>query len=160
MKKSTQKSREWRFGQKHRKGVFFVLAVICLLGAMTFVGMSVDLGMITVTKTRMQAAADAAALAAAQEIVVAVRRASWDSESGLDMDEVQAAAATDSRAMAIQRLARVLVIRQASRSTRKAICLSPTAAITAFVALMPRPKTSRPLRATAHQAWAETMATQ
>ena len=68
---------------------------------MTFVGMSVDLGMITVTKTRMQAAADAAALAAAQEIVVAVRDAAWDSESGLNMEEVQAAAAADARTIAV-----------------------------------------------------------
>ncbi|MEZ6034264.1 MAG: vWA domain-containing protein [Planctomycetaceae bacterium] len=101
MKRTDQKSGAWQFRQEHRKGVFFVLAVICLMGAMTFVGMSVDLGMITVTKTRMQAAADAAALAAAQEIVVAVRDASWDSESGLDMDAVQTAAAADARAMAV-----------------------------------------------------------
>ena len=100
MRKTDQRSGTWQFRQEHRKGVFFVLAVICLVGAMTFVGMSVDLGMITVTKTRMQAAADAAALAAAQEIVVAVRRASWDSENGLDMDAIQAAAEADSRAMA------------------------------------------------------------
>jgi Flp pilus assembly protein TadG len=101
MKRTDQKSGAWQFRQEHRKGIFFVLAVICLMGAMTFVGMSVDLGMITVTKTRMQAAADAAALAAAQEIVVAVRDASWDSENGLDMDAVQTAAAADARAMAV-----------------------------------------------------------
>ncbi len=101
MKRADQKSGAWRFRLEHRKGVFFVLAVICLLGAMTFVGMSVDLGMITVTKTRMQAAADAAALAAAQEIVVAVRDASWSSETGLDMAAVQTAAAADARAMAV-----------------------------------------------------------
>lgn len=101
MKRTDQRSGAWQFRQEHRKGVFFVLAVICLMGAMTFVGMSVDLGMITVTKTRMQAAADAAALAAAQEIVVAVRDASWNSESGLDMDAVQTAAAADARAMAV-----------------------------------------------------------
>jgi Flp pilus assembly protein TadG len=100
MKRTMLKRRRWIFRQENRKGVFFVLAVICLLGAMTFVGMSVDLGMITVTKTRMQATADAAALAAAQEIVVAVRDASWDSESGLDMTAVQNAAAADARAMA------------------------------------------------------------
>ena len=41
-----------------RRGVFFVLAIVCLMAAMTFVGMSVDLGMITVTKTSMQSAAD------------------------------------------------------------------------------------------------------
>ena len=101
MKRTNQKTGAWPFRQEHRKGVFFVLAVICMLGAMTFVGMSVDLGMITVTKTRMQAAADAAALAAAQEIVVAVRDASWSSETGLDMAAVQTAAAADARAMAV-----------------------------------------------------------
>jgi len=101
MKKVNQKSGTWQFRQEHRKGVFFVLATICLLGATTFVGMSVDLGMITVTKTRMQAAADSAALAAAQEIVVAVRNASWNSETGLDMVAVHTAAAADARAMAV-----------------------------------------------------------
>ena len=101
MKRTNQKTGAWPFRQEHRKGVFFVLAVICMLGAMTFVGMSVDLGMITVTKTRMQAAADAAALAAAQEIVVAVRDASGSSETGLDMAAVQTAAAADARAMAV-----------------------------------------------------------
>ena len=64
-----------RLKDHRRKGVFFVLAVVCLMAAMTFVGMSVDLGMITVTKTRMQAAADSAALAAAQEIVIGIRTA-------------------------------------------------------------------------------------
>ena len=93
-------TRRLRLSPQHRKGVFFVLAVICLMGAMTFVGMSVDLGMITVTKTRMQSTADAAALAAAQEIVVAVREASWDADTGLDMDAVQALAAADARLMA------------------------------------------------------------
>lgn len=101
MKKITQKSGALWFRQKQRKGVFFVLAVICLLGAMTFVGMSVDLGMITVTKTRMQGAADSAALAAAQEIVVAVREASWDSDTGLDMNTVQTSAAAKARDMAV-----------------------------------------------------------
>ncbi len=101
MKRTNQKTGAWPFRQEHRKGVFFVLAVICMLGAMTFVGMSVDLGMITVTKTRMQAAADAAALAAAQEIVVAVRDASGSSETGLDMAAVQTAAAADARAIAV-----------------------------------------------------------
>lgn len=68
MKNILQKHGLWQFRQAHRKGVFFVLAVICLMGAMTFVGMSVDLGMITLTKTRMQTAADSAALSAAQKL--------------------------------------------------------------------------------------------
>lgn len=100
MKLMIQNRLKGRMREHARKGVFFVLAVICLMGAMTFVGMSVDLGMITVTKTRMQSAADAAALAAAQEIVVAVREASWDAESGLNMEAVQSAAAIDAREMA------------------------------------------------------------
>jgi len=100
MKMLLNRTRRLRLLPQQRKGVFFVLAVICLMGAMTFVGMSVDLGMITVTKTRMQSAADAAALAAAQEIVVAVREASWNADTGLDMDAVQAQAAADARLMA------------------------------------------------------------
>jgi Flp pilus assembly protein TadG len=87
-----------RFKENHRKGVFFVLAILCLAGAMTFVGMSVDLGMITVTKTRMQASADSAALAAAQEIVVAVRQAGEAGET--DIQTVQALAAQQAREMA------------------------------------------------------------
>ena len=82
-----------------RKGVFFVLAVVCLMAAMTFVGMSVDLGMITVTKTRMQAAADSAALAAAQEIVIGIRSAAEQGET--DMQTIQAIAATAAKAMAV-----------------------------------------------------------
>ncbi len=84
--------------EEHRKGVFFALAIICLLGAMTFVGLSVDLGMITVTKTRMQAAADSAALAAAQEIVVAVREAAAAGET--DLQTVQSLSAAQARSMA------------------------------------------------------------
>ncbi len=82
-----------------RKGVFFVLAVACLMAAMTFVGMSVDLGMITVTKTRMQAAADSAALAAAQEIVIGIRTAAEQGET--DMQTIQAIAATAAKVMAV-----------------------------------------------------------
>lgn len=84
--------------EQKRRGVFFVLAVVCLVAAMTFVGLSVDLGMITVTKTRMQAAADAAALAASQEIVVAVREAGEAGET--DIQTIQAIAAEQARDMA------------------------------------------------------------
>ena len=84
--------------EQKRRGVFLALAVLCLVAAMTFVGMSVDLGMITVTKTRMQAAADSAALAAAQEIVVAIREAGQAGET--DIQTVQALAAQQTREMA------------------------------------------------------------
>ena len=84
--------------RQQRRGIFIALAALCLVAAMTFVGMSVDLGMITVTKTRMQAAADSAALAASQEIVVAIRAAGQAGET--DVQTIQAIAAADARAMA------------------------------------------------------------
>jgi hypothetical protein len=87
---------------QERRGVFLVLVVISLVAAMTFVGFSVDLGLMTLTKTRMQASADAAALAAAQEIVVAIRSASQQAGSGINMSTVHAQAATDARDMAQQ----------------------------------------------------------
>lgn len=58
-----------------RKGAILVLSVFFIAGILTFVGMSVDLGLINVTKSRMQSSADGAALAAAQEITVAIREA-------------------------------------------------------------------------------------
>ncbi|MFY9253741.1 MAG: vWA domain-containing protein [Fuerstiella sp.] len=84
--------------QRCRKGIFFVLAIVSLMAAMTFVGMSVDLGMITVTQTRMQSSADAAALAAAQEIVVGIREAGEQGET--NVQAVQAIAAAAARTMA------------------------------------------------------------
>lgn len=100
MQKTNNQSESGRLRERYRKGVFLVLAAFCLIAAMVFVGMSVDLGMITVTKTRMQGAADAAALAATQEILAAVRDESWNSETELDLDAVNKAAADDARAMA------------------------------------------------------------
>ena len=90
--------RQHALQDQKRRGVFFALAILCLVAAMTFVGMSVDLGMITVTKTRMQAAADSAALAASQEIVVAIREAGQAGET--DIQTVQALAAEQAREMA------------------------------------------------------------
>jgi hypothetical protein len=101
MRKTIDQSGTKRLRDRCRKGVFLALAAICLVAAMIFVGMSVDLGMITVTKTRMQGAADAAALAATQEIIAALSAASWDAETGLDLDAVNAASAADARAMAV-----------------------------------------------------------
>ncbi|MCA9034260.1 MAG: VWA domain-containing protein [Planctomycetaceae bacterium] len=83
-----------------RRGVFLVLAIIAIIGVMTFVGFAIDLGMITLTKTRMQATADAAALGAVQEIVLGVRSAG---EQGItNLAEVQAVAAQAARDMAAE----------------------------------------------------------
>lgn len=79
-----------------RKGGILVLSAFFIVAILTFVGMSVDLGLINVTKTRMQTTADAAALAAAQEIVAAIKEASEDP----DIDDPHAYAETRAVSMA------------------------------------------------------------
>jgi len=99
MKRSSVWNAVSRFKEENRKGVFAVLGVIGIVAVLTFVGMSVDLGWISVTKTRMQGTADAAALGAAQEIVVGIREAG---EEGItDLAAVQALAAQRAREMAV-----------------------------------------------------------
>ena len=85
---------------KTRRGVFIVLVLFSMVGIMAFVGMSVDIGMITVMKTRMQASADAAALAGAQEIVVAIRNASSASSGTQNVDAILDQAGEDAKVMA------------------------------------------------------------
>ncbi len=58
-----------------RRGAFLILAAFCLVLTIGFVSLSVDLGMISLTRSRMQTAVDAAALAAAMEITHAVETA-------------------------------------------------------------------------------------
>jgi len=52
----------------NRRGVIVVLAAIMLVFLLGFVAFTVDVGYIQLTKTQLQAAADASALAAAQEL--------------------------------------------------------------------------------------------
>lgn len=61
-----------------RRGAFMILAACCLVLTIGFVSLSVDLGMVSLTRTRMQTAVDAAALAAAMEITHAVETAPAD----------------------------------------------------------------------------------
>jgi Flp pilus assembly protein TadG len=61
--------------EKLRRGAFMVLAAICLVTAMGFVSLCVDVGYLSLAKQRMQNACDAAALAAAMEITDAVQNA-------------------------------------------------------------------------------------
>lgn len=58
-----------------RKGVFLILSIFALMGCFAFISLSVDIGYINLTKQSLQNAADAAALAAAQEITNAVNNA-------------------------------------------------------------------------------------
>ena len=74
-----------------RRGSFMTLGLFCLVACMTFVAFSVDVGMISLTQTRMQNAVDSAALAAAMEITWAVENAGEDVEDVLLFAKSQAA---------------------------------------------------------------------
>lgn len=67
---------------KRRRGIFMVLTAFWVLGAMAFVALSVDLSVVSLTKTRIQNAVDAAALAAATEITNAVQEAGQTADGG------------------------------------------------------------------------------
>lgn len=51
-----------------RRGVFLVVGAVCLIVVLTFIAFTVDLGVASLTKSQMQNAVDAAALAAAIEV--------------------------------------------------------------------------------------------
>jgi Flp pilus assembly protein TadG len=67
-------------GPQHRKGAMLVLSFFCLVAMMGFVAFTVDIGIISHTRTRMQNAVDAAALAAVMEISNAIHNAGPDVE--------------------------------------------------------------------------------
>lgn len=74
-----------------RRGSMMTLGLFCLVACMTFVAFSVDVGMISLTQTRMQNAVDSAALAAAMEITWAVENAGEDVEDVIAFAQTQAA---------------------------------------------------------------------
>ena len=82
-------------GPARRRGVFTAVAVTCLFAVLAFVALGVDLGMISLTRARMQNAVDAAALAAAQELADAVATAA-------DAGDLDAAMASGARDMAVR----------------------------------------------------------
>ena len=61
--------------QRDRKGVIVVLTAFLLTVLFAFLALSVDTGRVVLTETEMQNAADAASLAASQEIQAAVHAA-------------------------------------------------------------------------------------
>ncbi|OYW11856.1 MAG: hypothetical protein B7Z55_18840, partial [Planctomycetales bacterium 12-60-4] len=77
-----------------RRGIFLVIAALCLAAIMTFVAFSVDTGIISLTKTKMQNATDSAALAAAMEITNAI------STAGAGVSDVFTYAQTQAKAKA------------------------------------------------------------
>ncbi|MFG0295232.1 MAG: pilus assembly protein TadG-related protein, partial [Maioricimonas sp. JB045] len=78
-------------GPRNRRGAFIVVAFFCLTACITFVAFSVDVGTISLTKTKMQNAVDAAALAAAMEITHAVENAGPDVSDLVEYSKTQAA---------------------------------------------------------------------
>lgn len=65
-----------------RKGGFLVIAFFALTVAVGFLALGVDLGVVSLVKTQQQNAADAAALAAAQEITAAIEQAGQEGDVG------------------------------------------------------------------------------
>ncbi|MFG0331882.1 MAG: pilus assembly protein TadG-related protein [Maioricimonas sp. JB049] len=78
-------------GPRNRRGAFIVVAFFCLTACITFVAFSVDVGTISLTKTKMQNAVDAAALAAAMEITHAVENAGPEVGNLVEYSKTQAA---------------------------------------------------------------------
>ncbi|MEQ9068414.1 MAG: pilus assembly protein TadG-related protein, partial [Gimesia chilikensis] len=54
-------------GDQSRRGAFMVMAVPFLVATMGFMAFGIDIAVITMTKTKMRNAVEAAALAAAQQ---------------------------------------------------------------------------------------------
>lgn len=79
--------------QHNRDGVFLVIAAVCLVPILGFVALNTDLGVIALTKSRMQNAVDAAALAAAQEITSAVEDVGENGGDTGDANEIAVEAA-------------------------------------------------------------------
>ncbi|MDF1744557.1 MAG: VWA domain-containing protein [Gimesia sp.] len=72
-------------GDQNRRGAFMVMAVPVLIATMGFLAFGIDIAVITMTKTRMRNAVEAAALAAAQQITDAVQTAADDIQENQDV---------------------------------------------------------------------------
>jgi Flp pilus assembly protein TadG len=83
-------------GPQHRRGAMLVLSFFTLVASIGFVAFTVDVGIISHTKTRMQNAVDSAALAAVLEISHAIQTA------GPDVEDVAMFAQDEAAAMAEQ----------------------------------------------------------
>lgn len=77
-----------------RRGVFLVVGAICLVAALAFMALAVDIGVASLTKQQMQAAVDAASLAGAMEITNAL------ANSGTTVGDVFANAQAQARTKA------------------------------------------------------------
>ncbi len=72
-------------GDRRRRGAFMVMAVPFLVATMGFMAFGIDIAVITMTKTKMRNAVEAAALAAAQQITDAVQTTAEGISEGDDV---------------------------------------------------------------------------
>ena len=79
--------------KKRRKGSVTVLVAVCLVGMLSFVALSIDGGLLMDHRQQVQSAADAAALAAAEDLFL-----NWNTNQGLDPSGTAKAAAQASAA--------------------------------------------------------------
>ena len=84
--RATRRSR-----RSQRRGIYLVLTCVLLVAILGFVALATDTGMVALTKARMQTAVDAAALAATQEVVVAIETAGINGGSASDINSIAAA---------------------------------------------------------------------
>lgn len=85
---------------ENRKGIFLVVTAFAVVAVMSFMALSVDIGVISLTKTNLQNCADAAALAAAQEIMAAVESAGEGLEEGEELPDINSLSVEASKEMA------------------------------------------------------------
>ncbi len=92
--------RRKRSGDRSQRGIITVLAAVLLVAVFAFVAFAVDTGLISLARTNMQNAVDAASLAASQEISGAVMEAG---ETGGDATvDANSIAVANARAMAFR----------------------------------------------------------
>ncbi len=82
----------WPKLPEQRRGVFLVIAALSLAAVMTLIAFSVDTGILSLTRTRMQNGTDTAALAAAMEITHAIANSDENVEDVFAYAKQQAAA--------------------------------------------------------------------
>lgn len=82
---------------QNRRGAFMVMAVPFLLATMGFLAFGIDIAVITMTKTRMRNAVEAAALAAAQQITDAVQTTA----EGIEGEQDVGSAVQDANSIAV-----------------------------------------------------------
>ncbi|MEX2188717.1 MAG: pilus assembly protein TadG-related protein [Pirellulales bacterium] len=87
------------FHNAPRRGVVLVMTAISMILIIGFIALSVDIGTISLTQSRMQTAVDSASLAAAQEVTQAVANAGTNGLSGGD---AATAAAESARTKAVE----------------------------------------------------------